>query len=101
MFGFSYLAVRFGLARLPTGVTWLHVYGLAFLTGIGFTMSLFIGTLAYDDLEYATGVRLGVLLGSLISAIGGYVLLSFTARPTERVSPEAELRQSEAENPGN
>ncbi|MDX1574821.1 MAG: Na+/H+ antiporter NhaA, partial [Kiloniellales bacterium] len=82
------------------GVTWLQVYGLSFLTGIGFTMSLFIGTLAFDDLEHATGVRLGVLLGSLLSGVGGYVLLRLTSAPLERSSFEAELHQSEAERAG-
>jgi NhaA family Na+:H+ antiporter len=100
VFGFSYGAVRLGLAKLPQGVSWLQVYGLSFLTGIGFTMSLFIGTLAFDDLEHATGVRLGVLLGSLLSGVGGYFLLRFTSSPPRRGSFEAELQQSEAESAG-
>jgi NhaA family Na+:H+ antiporter len=100
VFGFAYGAVRLGLARLPQGISWLQIYGLSFLTGIGFTMSLFIGTLAYDDLEYATGVRLGVLLGSLVSGVGGYLLLRFSSPPAERRSVEAELQQSEAESSG-
>jgi len=95
VFGLSYGAVRLGLAKLPQGVSWLQIYGLSFLTGIGFTMSLFIGTLAYDDLEYATGVRLGVLLGSLVSGVGGYLLLRFSSSPPARGSFEAELQQSE------
>jgi len=99
VFGFSYAAVRLGLARLPQGVTWLQVYGLSYLTGIGFTMSLFIGTLAFDDLEHATGVRLGVLCGSLLSAVGGYFLLRLTSGSPERTSPEAELQQSQAVDP--
>ena len=94
VFGFTYGAVRLGLARRPEGVTWLHVSGLALLTGIGFTMSLFIGTLAFDDMAHATGVRLGVLLGSLLSAVGGYVLLRLSSPSIERTSVEAELRQS-------
>ena len=100
VFGFSYGAVRLELARIPQGVNWLQIYGVSMLTGIGFTMSLFIGTLAFDDLDHATGVRLGVLIGSLLSAVGGYLLLSFTASAPERSSPEAELQQSEAEAPG-
>jgi len=95
VFGFSYGAVRLGLARLPQGISWLQVYGLSFLTGIGFTMSLFIGTLAFEDLEHATGVRLGVLLGSLLSGVGGYFLLRFTSPPPQRSSFEADLQQSE------
>ena len=100
VFGFAYAAVRLGLAQLPLSVNWLQIYGVSMLTGIGFTMSLFIGTLAFDDLEHATGVRVGVLCGSLLSAVGGYLLLSFTSRAPERSSPEAELQQSEAEHPG-
>ncbi len=95
VFGLSYGAVRLGLAKLPQGISWLQIYGLSFLTGIGFTMSLFIGTLAYDDLEHATGVRLGVLLGSLVSGVGGYLLLRFSSSPPARGSFEAELQQSE------
>ncbi len=100
VFGFAYGAVRLGLAKLPQGVSWLQIYGLSFLTGIGFTMSLFIGTLAYDDLEYATDVRLGVLLGSLVSGVGGYLLLRFSSPPPERGSFESELQQSDAESSG-
>ena len=94
VFGCAYGAVRLGLAHLPQGVSWLQIYGLSLLTGIGFTMSLFIGTLAFDGLDHATGVRLGVLLGSLLSAVGGYLLLRFSSTPTERTSVEAELQQS-------
>jgi len=95
VFGFTYGAVRLGLADKPEGASWLQIYGLSFLTGIGFTMSLFIGTLAFDDeMELAAGVRVGVLLGSLLSAVGGYVLLRMTSPSIERPSIEAELQQS-------
>jgi NhaA family Na+:H+ antiporter len=57
-------------------------------------MSLFIGTLAFDEMEHATGVRLGVLIGSLLSAVGGYVLLRMTSPSIERTSVEAELQRS-------
>ncbi len=75
VFGFSWIAVKAGLCRLPKGVTWAQFYGVALLTGIGFTMSLFIGTLAFDDPQYGVGVRLGVLSGSLVSAVLGYLLV--------------------------
>lgn len=77
VFGFAWLAVRFGWARLPTGVGWLEVYGIALLCGIGFTMSLFISSLAFEQggPYFAVDDRLGILAGSLLSAITGYVLL--------------------------
>lgn len=64
-----------GLCRLPEGVTWPQYYGMALITGVGFTMSLFIGTLAFSDLEHQTAVRLGVLAGSLLSGLCGYAVL--------------------------
>ena len=67
VFGFMYLATRIGLVKRPDGVTWLQLYGLACLTGIGFTMSLFIGNLAFVDPDQIETVKLGVISGSLIS----------------------------------
>jgi NhaA family Na+:H+ antiporter len=66
---------------LPQGATWLQAYGLACLTGIGFTMSLFIGNLAFPDPSRASEVRLGVLGGSILSAVLGFVILRYVARP--------------------
>ncbi|SDH84965.1 Na+:H+ antiporter, NhaA family [Roseospirillum parvum] len=75
---FAWLAIRSGLAKLPKNITWMQVYGVALLTGIGFTMSLFIGTLAFEtDLKTEVGVRVGVLAGSLVSAVLGFVVLRF------------------------
>ena len=85
MFGFTYVAVRAGICEMPAGTKWIQIYGLAMLTGIGFTMSLFIGTLAFEDIEHAAAVRLGVLGGSLISAVGGYLLLLVTGTPEAEV----------------
>ncbi len=68
------------ICSLPKGVTWPQYYGMALVTGIGFTMSLFIGTLAFDDSSNQTAVRLGVILGSLLSGISGYVLLRITTK---------------------
>lgn len=75
VFCFSWAAVKLGLAKLPTGANWCQLYGVACLTGIGFTMSLFIGTLAFDGDETLNAVRLGVLMGSLASGVLGYVML--------------------------
>jgi len=67
--------------KLPAGVTWLQLYGLACLTGIGFTMSLFIGNLAFVDPDQIETVKLGVISGSLISGLLGYGLLRFAPSP--------------------
>jgi NhaA family Na+:H+ antiporter len=68
-------AIALGLARLPAGTTWQQVAGVSCLAGIGFTMSLFIGALAFDDVAHAAGVRFGVIAGSLISTTLGMALL--------------------------
>jgi NhaA family Na+:H+ antiporter len=76
---FSWAAIALKIAALPAGVSWLQLYGVAVLSGIGFTMSLFIGTLAFDDPALADQVRLGVLSGSLVSALLGYAVLRWVA----------------------
>jgi NhaA family Na+:H+ antiporter len=73
--GATWIAVKSGLARLPDGVSWRHVYGVACLTGVGFTMSLFIGSLAFGNDETMNAVRLGVLTGSLFSGLLGFAVL--------------------------
>ena len=75
VFAAVWLAVRSGLARRPEGASWAQIYGVALLTGIGFTMSLFIGMLSFADPQHAAGVRIGVIAGSLLSAIAGYAVL--------------------------
>ncbi len=70
-------AIGLGIARMPERATWAHLYGLSVLCGIGFTMSLFIGGLAFEAPGTDTPVRLGVLGGSLISAIAGFLILRF------------------------
>ena len=75
VFAACWAAVRFGLCRLPHGLSWTTFYGVCLLTGIGFTMSLFIGSLAFGDPAHAAGIRLGVFLGSILSGVCGYLLL--------------------------
>ncbi|SCA56564.1 sodium-proton antiporter [Candidatus Terasakiella magnetica] len=75
VFVFSWVAVKAGICRLPKNVNFAKVYGVACLTGIGFTMSLFIGTLAFSTDEQLNAVRLGVILGSVLSTILGVVVL--------------------------
>ena len=78
--GSIWIAVRCGLSTLPEGADWRHIYGLSLLTGIGFTMSLFTGTLAFPAEGYEVDVRLPVLLASLLSAICGYIVLRTASR---------------------
>ena len=75
VFGIVILLVKTGFARLPDGAGWLHIWGIACLAGIGFTMSLFIGGLSYADQALINQVRLGVLGGSAISALLGFGVL--------------------------
>ena len=79
VFGFSLAAVKLGLAKLPPDINWRMIYGTSVLCGIGFTMSLFISTLAFDSsiTDDAASARIGILVGSFISAIAGYLILSF------------------------
>ena len=85
VFGFCAFGVLLGIARLPDGLRWAHIYGTALICGVGFTMSLFIGSLAFEE----TGVnllfdeRLGIIAGSLLSGAFGYLVLRMTL-------PEAE-----------
>lgn len=73
---FSRLMVRFKLAGLPDGVTWKHIYGVSFLAGIGFTMSMFISELAFDDEEFKQIAKVGIMTASLLAAIIGMTMLS-------------------------
>ena len=85
VFSFTWVAVKAGIAKLPLGVRWMHIYGLSILTGIGFTMSLFISSLAYEEgWTNLNADRLGILVGSLLSAALGYLVLRFfTGKPEE------------------
>ena len=78
---FSYFAVKFGIAQMPDNSNWFSLYGVSILTGIGFTMSLFVGNLAFiDNNQYIDGVKIGVLAGSLLSTIFGYFTLSIAIK---------------------
>lgn len=88
VFGATWIAVKSGLARLPEGVGWKQVYGVACLTGVGFTMSLFIGSLAFGADDMMNAVRLGVISGSILSGLLGFIVLrSVAARPAKIASP--------------
>ena len=79
----SWIVIKLGWSRMPAGGSWSLLYGAAMLTGIGFTMSLFIGTLAFEhgEFDYSAAVRLGVLVGSLLSAVCGYLMIRLTTKP--------------------
>ncbi len=79
VFAATWIGCKSGLARLPEGVNWQHVYGVACLTGVGFTMSLFIGSLAFSSAETMNTVRLGVICGSVLSGLMGFAVLRASA----------------------
>ena len=84
VFTFSWLAIKLGLAQMPDRVRWSGLYGVALLTGVGFTMSLFIGSLAFEETgspDLVVDDRLGILLGSALSAIAGWLVLRMTQKP--------------------
>jgi len=78
---FSFVAVKTGAAQMPDNSSWLTLYGVSVLTGIGFTMSLFVGNLAFvENIQYIDGVKIGVLAGSLLSTLFGYFILLFASK---------------------
>jgi len=85
VFSFAWLAIKLKLASLPDKVSWTQLYGAAVLCGIGFTMSLFIASLAFEHegQEYIRQVRLGILVASLMAAVAGYLLLRFTQKKSD------------------
>ncbi len=78
---FSYISIKFKLAEMPNKSNWMMLYGVSILTGIGFTMSLFVGNLAFvESSNYLPGVKIGVLVGSLLSTLLGYFILLIFAK---------------------
>ncbi len=81
VFVLSYISIKLKFADKPTGSTWPALYAVSILTGIGFTMSLFVGNLAFaNNLDYMDGVKIGVLTGSLLSTLFGYFLLLISSK---------------------
>ena len=79
VFLFSYVSIKMKIAQMPNDTSWYNFYGVGVLTGIGFTMSLFVGNLAFaENLQYMDGVKIGVLTGSLLSTLFGYFLILLT-----------------------
>lgn len=82
VFGFSWLAIKSGIAELPKGSSWIQLYGVSLLCGIGFTMSLFISSLAFETAgpDFKVDDRLGILIGSLLSGVMGYTVLRLSSK---------------------
>tara|TARA_A100001011_G_C14287535_1_gene834530 strand:+ start:581 stop:1753 length:1173 start_codon:yes stop_codon:yes gene_type:complete len=79
VFVFSYISIKTKIAQMPNNSNWFNLYGVGVLTGIGFTMSLFVGNLAFvENMQYMDGVKIGVLTGSLLSTLFGYFLILLT-----------------------
>ena len=92
MFGitlFTYGAVRLNIGRLPKGTTWSQVWGLALLAGIGFTVALFISSLAFEDALLTDRSKIGIFAGSLIAGIAGYWTLKRSKPADEAMDEEA------------
>lgn len=85
VFSFCVFAIKIGMAKMPPAANWTQLYGLAILCGIGFTMSLFIGSLAFEELNtsYLMTDRIGILAGSFLSAVVGYQVLKHSSKPKQ------------------
>ncbi len=83
VFGASWLAVRWGLGRLPDGVNWRHIFGVSILAGIGFTVALFITDLAFIDLPSQSNSKIGIMFASAVAAVGAVVVLRRAGSPDQ------------------
>ena len=100
IFGAVRLSVGFGWAARPRGASWLQLYGVALLCGIGFTMSLFIGTIAFPGRpELAEAARVGILLGSFLSAVAGYAVLRFAPFRGGPIGPAEDKDEADLDPP--
>ncbi len=80
VFGFTYLFIKLGFSKLPVNLRWVHYLGLGLLGGVGFTMSIFISSLAFSNMILLNHAKIGILFGSFISGICGYILLRLTLK---------------------
>ncbi len=87
--GAIWLSVRFGIGKLPTGASWKHIVGMSIAAGAGFTVSLFVTDLAFGVSQAATDAKVGILVGTLVSAVGGYSVLK-RCSPPQAVRPLSE-----------
>ncbi len=87
VFGAAWLTERLGIGKYPAGMTPTHLLGVAITAGIGFTVAIFVATLAFEDGEIVETAKLGIMLASVIAAVAGYVLLRLTGRPSPEETP--------------
>ena len=87
IFGASWLTVRAGLARYPAGMTQSHLLGVSMTAGVGFTVAIFVANLAFTDGAVVELAKLGIVVGSVVAAVGGYLVLRLTASDTTRPAP--------------
>jgi Na+:H+ antiporter, NhaA family len=83
VFAMLWLAIKLGFSPMPPGTNWRQLYAVSLLCGVGFTMSLFVGSLAFEHSDFDVPIRLGVLTGSIVSAVFGYLLLRFNPKPRD------------------
>jgi len=89
VFGMTALVVGLGFAKKPAGASWAMLYGIALICGVGFTMSLFIGSLAFEHGGFSQGaaLRIGVISGSVVSGVCGWLVLHLSLPKTQADSP--------------
>ena len=83
---FSYITIKLKIAELPRSIQWSHIFGASILGGIGFTMSLFISNLAFDNVVLINQSKLGILIGSIVAAVFGFVNLKIILRKASPVN---------------
>ena len=90
VFGSIWLLIKTKMVSMPPGASWMHLYGVSIVAGVGFTMSLFIGILAFTGDEVQELVKAGVIGGSVLSTVWGYIVLRYLAKPPQEVSTSEE-----------
>ena len=96
--GFCWMGVKMGLATLPDNSNWTHLLGLSLLGGIGFTMSLFISSLAFQDIVLLNQAKLGILIGSTVAGISGYLVLRYSLAPVSLEEKIMEQQEADSVN---
>ena len=85
IFVFTYIATKLKMSELPEGTNWSQIIGVGFIAGIGFTMSLFISSLAFENSETQTNYKLGILIASVLTMIAGYLIIRFSSRGKKQI----------------